>query len=277
MNTTPEAAAHIYAEDDAAVYQSIFGEDGVFNIGNKFKATILNNNSVRVGDGVLCVGGHIARNKYGTYQDMTIANGTSGKNRNDLIVARFTTTGSGGVDSFSLAVKQGTVGTAAADPAVTRNDLYAAGKLREYPLYRVKIEGLSITKVEQMFQVIPTIPELQGTVERLNSDLATAVNTANKIKSGFRYHSVVYSPNSTDTYKIATLSWLNTQFGTSDTAPSNFSAIVINGDGKAAGVHCDNCTWMNDGLYATFSGKLQTDFRLNIIYMYLPWIGTRII
>ena len=34
VNTAAEAAGHIYAEDDAAIFQSMFGGDGVLNIGN---------------------------------------------------------------------------------------------------------------------------------------------------------------------------------------------------------------------------------------------------
>ena len=35
VNTAPEAEPHIYAEDDAAIYQAICGSDGVFDIGQK--------------------------------------------------------------------------------------------------------------------------------------------------------------------------------------------------------------------------------------------------
>lgn len=33
VNTAPEAEPHIYAEDDAAIFQAMFGEDGVSSIG----------------------------------------------------------------------------------------------------------------------------------------------------------------------------------------------------------------------------------------------------
>ena len=68
VNTAPEAEPHIYAEDDAAVYQAIFGGDGVYTIGQSCKATVLSNNKVRVADGVVCVGGHMARIPYGEYE-----------------------------------------------------------------------------------------------------------------------------------------------------------------------------------------------------------------
>lgn len=166
VNTDPAAEAHIYAEDDAAICQSIVGSDGVMSIGQQCASQVISNNKVRIKDGVLVVGGHFARIPYGDYIDCEIANGQSGRNRNDIIVAKFVTTGSGGIDTYTCEVKQGssTTGTAT-DPALTQNDLYQSGKIREMPLYRVKIEGLSIVKVEQMFDLIPTIPTL-------NADLA---------------------------------------------------------------------------------------------------------
>lgn len=171
-NTAPEAEPHIYAEDDAAVYQAIFGGDGVSTIGQACKATVLSNNKVRVADGVVCVGGHMARIPYGEYEDCEIMNGQSGKNRNDIIVAKFETTGTGGIDTMTCEVIQGTARETAVDPELTQDDIYAGGKVREYPLYRVKIEGLSITAVEQMFEIIPSNKELTNKLGNLGQSAA---------------------------------------------------------------------------------------------------------
>lgn len=171
-NTSPEDAPHILSEDDAAIYRGILGQDGVLNIGSKLKSTVISNNKVRVGDGVINVDGHIGRNAYADYEDLTIENGAAGKKRHDLIVASFSTTGSGGLDTYVLKVIKGAAGTTGADPAVTKQDIYAGGKLREYPLYRVKLDGLSIVAVDQMFKVIPTVPELEKKYNELNSALS---------------------------------------------------------------------------------------------------------
>lgn len=170
-NTAPEENAHILAEDDAAIFQSMFGEDGVLEIGQRMKATVISNNKVRVADGLVCIGGHIARTVYGDYTDLTIENGESGKNRNDLIIGTFSTTGAGGIDTMQLTVKKGAAGTAATDPALTQGNLYTGSKLREVPLWRVKIEGLSITKVEQLFEIVPSIPTLKKELESLNGKI----------------------------------------------------------------------------------------------------------
>ena len=190
VNTPPGEEAHIRAEDDASIYQSIFGEDGVSTVGQACKATVLSNNKVRIADGVICVGGHFARIPYGDYIDCEIENGQSGKNRNDIIVARFETTGTGGIDTYTCEVKKGTAGTVAADPEITQDDLYKAGKVRELPLYRVKIEGLSIVEVEQLFTLRKTNEELEKELASLNSkiittDSGTCIKHANGLMEQF--------------------------------------------------------------------------------------------
>ena len=170
VNTPPGEEAHIRAEDDASIYQSIFGEDGVSSVGQACTATVLSNNKVRVADGVICVGGHFARIPYGDYIDCEIDSGQSEKKRNDIIVARFESTGTGGIDTYTCEVKKGTAGSTATDPEIVQEDLYKAGKVRELPLYRVKIEGLSITAVEQLFMLRKTNEELEKELESLNSN-----------------------------------------------------------------------------------------------------------
>lgn len=183
VNTPTEQETEYYAEDDAAIFQSIFGEDGVSTTGQACKATVLSNNKVRIADGVICVGGHFARIPYGDYIDCEIENGQSGKNRNDIIVARFETTGTGGINTYTCEVKKGTAGSTATDPEIVQEDLYKAGKVRELPLYRVKIEGLSITAVEQLFTLRKTNEELEKEFAELNSKIKN-FNTDKTLWSG---------------------------------------------------------------------------------------------
>lgn len=168
LNTPAEDPAHILAEDDAALYESLIGSDKVLNIGGKLAATTISNNKIRISDGVVVVGGHVGRICKGDYEDMTIENGTSGQNRNDLIVARFIAGSSGGADYYGLAVIKGTPGITATDPVFLQGNLYDGDPQRDFPLYRAKLEGLSIVAVEPMFEVSQTIGELEETVKALN-------------------------------------------------------------------------------------------------------------
>lgn len=178
LNTPPEETAHIYAEDDAAIFQSIAGEDGIFTIGQQCKATTLSNNKIRIADGVVIIGGHFARIPYGEYEDCEIENGESGKKRNDIIVAVFETTGTGGIDKMHCTVKKGVAGSTAADPELTQDDIYNNGKIREMPLYRVKIEGLSIVAVEPMFDLKPDVSMINKSL----SDIKDYVIESGKVQ-----------------------------------------------------------------------------------------------
>lgn len=200
VNTSPEVEPHIYAEDDAAIFQTIFGKDGVSTIGQQCEATVISNNKVRVADGVICVGGHFGRIPYGEYVDCEIQNGKTGVNRNDIIVAKFETTGTGGIDTFTCEVIQGTAGSTAADPEITENDLYSGGTVREFPLYRVKLEGLSIVSVDKLFNIIPTNAELLEKVNQLNSDFRLYITNHRTL--GFTLSNVA-----PDTQSSGTVSW----------------------------------------------------------------------
>ena len=262
VNTAPEAEPHIYAEDDAAIFQAMFGEDGVSSIGQACKATVLSNNKVRIADGVLCVGGHFARIPYGEYVDCEIANGQSGKNRNDIIVAKFVTTGSGGIDTMTCEVKQGTAGTTAADPALTQNDIYKGGKIREFPLYRVKIEGLNITAVEQLFTVVPTNEELIKTVAELNG------NYANNVR--FIFFTMTPYGTGNSSALITTITKINSLFGITDATPQNSGAVIMNGDGNADSLHAEGVTWQGENLYAVFNKNVNGRFRITGLLYYSP-------
>ena len=130
---------------------------------------------------MVSVGGHIGRVISGDYEDMTITNGVSGKKRNDIIAARFIAGASGGSDAYKLVVIQGTAGTTASDPVTVKGDLYSGDKQRDYPLWRVKIEGLSIVKVEQMYKVGVSDAELLERMTEMNRSLTeeiTAINSS---------------------------------------------------------------------------------------------------
>lgn len=176
INTPAESAAHILAEDDAALYAGMLAQDSVLNLGSKLKATVISNNKVRIADGVVLVGGHAARIVKGDYEDMTINNGVSGQKRNDIIAARFIAGASGGADSYKLVVIQGIAGTIAKDPTYAKGDLYNGDKQRDYPLWRVKIENLSIVKVEQMFTVGKSAEEVMAEMLAANAALQKQID-----------------------------------------------------------------------------------------------------
>lgn len=273
INTPPEAEPHIYAEDDAAIYKAIFGGDGVSTIGQACKATVLSNNKVRIADGVLCVDGHMARIPYGEYEDCEIMNGQSGKNRNDIIVAKFETTGTGGIDTMTCEVIRGTAGETAVDPELTQDDIYAGGKVRECPLYRVKIEGLNITAVEQMFRIIPSnkdLTEKLGFQMLLNTDaqqIYTMYGGRVKVVSGTKIIDVSRNIGYVRAFSGEELKAL---FGESFNA-TRLTVTTYNGDDVAQETHFYEPEIWKGEIFQYFyptsvEGKMRINYKMEYVY-----------
>ena len=162
---------NVTAAIDAYLFDALYGQEGIFEKGNKLKATIISNNKIRLSDGLLINQGHFLRIKPGMYEDLTIDNGTQNTKRCDCIVAEFRISSDG--ETHEIKVVKGTPGSTAKDPAIVQEDLYAGGKRRDYPLYRVRIENLSVVGVDKLFKVNRNFKvlteELDKTREKIDS------------------------------------------------------------------------------------------------------------
>lgn len=154
---------HITETQTGLANQGLYGEDDyVLSAGRKAEAQVLTNNSIRIFDAVFVIQGRrdvIAANDY---SDVSIDNGAQGMNRNDIIVRRYTKDESSEIETTEYAVIKGTPASGEAeDPEVTTGDLRSGAMLHEMKLYRVKLEGLNIVAVEPLFQVLPTLSQLE--------------------------------------------------------------------------------------------------------------------
>ena len=154
--------------------QADFGpDDYVLEGGKESEAQILTNNSIRIFDAVYCLQGRRDVIPASGYSDVTIANGAQGMNRNDIIVRRYKKDESSEIESAEYAVIKGeAVAGEAEDPEVTVGNIRSGATLHEMKLYRVKIEGLNITAVEPLFQVLKSKITLQKEIAQTNKDLA---------------------------------------------------------------------------------------------------------
>lgn len=154
--TTP----HIYAEDDAQVHRALIGSSGITLADNKLACTKVNNNTVRLASGVYSVQGYLIAVQGGTTADLTVDSGSSGAYRHDLVVADFTRGGGATADTFEFVIVKGTNATsagAAVDPSLTQNDLTAGGSRRQEALYRLIINGTTLSSIERVANYIGNV------------------------------------------------------------------------------------------------------------------------
>ena len=167
---------HVTAEQDRDVNIGIFGaESYVLQTGSRLKAEVSSNNEIKVRDGVIMHQGCAASIKKNTYDSLTIANGSQGMKRVDLIVARYSRDQNTKEESLVLKVIQGTPKESGpAVPGYTTGDIQAGDLIADMPLYQVTLNGLNITEVKQLFATQDSIAELSSNLLNVKADLTKA-------------------------------------------------------------------------------------------------------
>ena len=169
---------HVTAEQDRDVNEGIFDTGSfVLKTGSQLATELVSNNEIKVRDGVLVIQGCTAAIKKNTYDPVTIANGSQGMKRIDLIVARYNKNEETKIEDVMLKVIQGTPNAStAAVPTYKTGDIQSGDLVADMPLYKVTLDGLNVTSVDKMFTVIPTLPELSSNLLNVKADLTKANN-----------------------------------------------------------------------------------------------------
>ena len=163
------ANPHITAQQLRDTYVGIFGSDThILDVGSKMAATIVSATKVEIADGVLVAQGCTSCINYGQTESLTIQNGTQGMLRKDLIVAQYMKSTGYGVESMSLAVKRGTPASSSpALPAYTTGSIADGDTLAEFPLYVVNLDGINITSVQRLVDVVSIKGNIDSLTERM--------------------------------------------------------------------------------------------------------------
>lgn len=192
---------HVTAADFGAFWAAIIGSgDYVLDFGQKFAATTASNNLIRLADGELLMQGRHGRIEKGLTADLPIENGAAGTMRRDLIVARYTKSEETGVEDINPVVILGTPAESSpADPEYITGDILSGDLQRDFPLFRVNLNGSTVSSIDTLFTTIPgtifqRLDELESdllavetTAKTANTTANSAVKTANaatKIKLG---------------------------------------------------------------------------------------------
>lgn len=182
---------HVTAEQDADLNAGIIGSGNyVLNIGEKMRAEAVSANQVRIFDGVFIAYGRQCILGDGEYEDITIENGTPGLLRNDMIVVKYKKDEESGKENVTFAVLKGETGSVGKDPVPNKQDIRSGAFESEVPMYRVKINGLAIEKIEPLY----SIPMTNDDLSKKTSDLDTKVKNMSSALGKFAFWDDVISP-----------------------------------------------------------------------------------
>lgn len=261
---------HVTAEQDRDVNIGIFGaESYVLRTGSQLKAEVSSNNEIKVRDGVIMHQGCAASIKKNTYDSLTIANGSQGMKRVDLIVARYSRDQNTKEESLVLKVIQGTPKESGpAVPGYTIGDIQAGDLIADMPLYQVTLNGLNITEVKQLFATQDSIAELSSKLVNINSKITTT--NANLAKTNTVLEN--RKPIIIDSTAQGTVNWDTNSFLK---AGITYAFIVtvssnISSESYKQEISCalNNVNMGNNGNYyklvSTFAGKCSKGDKLHI-------------
>lgn len=160
---------HITAADQGAYNAGTIGAGKyVLSTGNQFAAEVVSNNLIKIRDGDLMDQGRHVNIEFNDYEEVPIDNGIQGMKRNDLIVIRYTRSVETNIEKAEMTVLKGISRDEAIDPDYVTGDILNGDEADDFPLYRVKLNGLNIEAVEPLFTVIEP---LTGIIPATDEDI----------------------------------------------------------------------------------------------------------
>lgn len=158
---------HVTSVQDRALNQGLAGRECyILDTGDNLAPEIHSANEIRINGGALIVQGCLCTVDYGSYDTVTIANGSQGMKRKDLIVARYTYDAETQTEKIEWAVLQGE--PSASTPAVPEisntGDIQALDPAVDTAVFAVTLSGVSIESVEA---VVPVLGSLGGGLKLL--------------------------------------------------------------------------------------------------------------
>lgn len=191
--------AHVTSDNARAFNSQVFGTGTyLIDYGDKFAPTIVDNNTVRIGNGMIIHQGTQMGIDIDSYEDVIIENGSSGYNRNDIIVMRYTKNRDTQIESISLVVMKGTPSnTTPVDPTyTTTNILDGTGLSTDVPICRVRLSSLTITSVDNLIESnstsVLTIQELTNLVTSFSASNVSGVK--GQLEKNYRTGNVNLTP-----------------------------------------------------------------------------------
>lgn len=195
---------HVTSQQFRQMLEGIIGQGSyIITSGENLKPELSSNNLMKIRSGMMAHHGCISCVDIGTYDEVTLTNGSQGMKRIDLIVNRYTRNAETEVENCSWKVIQGTpVASNPAVPAYTSGNLQNGDLVDDCPAFEVHYDGINVTEVKSLLSVADGLSELSSNLTKTNTVLenrkpifidSTAQGTANLDTNSFLKVGVTYA------------------------------------------------------------------------------------
>ena len=254
---------HVTSQQFRQMLEGIIGQGSyIITSGENLKPELSSNNLLKIRSGMMAHHGCISCVDIGTYDEVTLTNGSQGMKRIDLIVNRYTRNAETEVENCSWKVIQGKpVASNPAVPAYTSGNLQNGDLVDECPAFEVHYDGINVTEVKSLLSVTDGLSGLSSKLTNTNTNLAKANTVLENRK-----------PIIVDSTAQGTVNWDTNSFLK---AGITYAFIVtvssnISSESYKQEISCalNNVNMGNNGNYyklvSTFAGKCSKGDKLHI-------------
>lgn len=176
---------HVTSQQFRQMLEGIIGQGSyIITSGENLKPELSSNNLLKIRSGMMAHHGCISCVDIGTYDEVTLTNGSQGTKRIDLIVNRYTRNAETEVENCSWKVIQGTpVAGNPAVPAYTSGNLQDGDLVDECPAFEVHYDGINVTEVKSLLSVTDGLSELNSNLVNAKNELTVLSDSINNLGS----------------------------------------------------------------------------------------------
>lgn len=164
---------HVTSQQFRQILEGTIGQGScILTSGENLEPELTSNNLLKIRSGIMAHHGNVSAVKIGTYDEVTITNGTQGMKRKDLVVNRYTRNKETGIERNEWLYIMGTPtsGTPTV-PVYTKGNLQEGDLVDDCPVFEITLDGINVTEVKKLLEVLPSMATI-------NKDLA---DTSDKI------------------------------------------------------------------------------------------------
>lgn len=168
---------HVTSQQFRQMLEGILGRDSyILTSGENLKPELSSNNLLKIRSGMMCHHGCISCVEIGTYDEVTLTNGSHGMQRIDLVVNRYTRNAETEVEKCEWKVITGTAkASSPAVPTYTKGNLQEGDLVDECPVFEIHYNGINVTEVKSLLSVAGSLAELNGKLSKKVDTTAVGV------------------------------------------------------------------------------------------------------
>ena len=150
---------HVTSQQFRQILEGTIGQGScILTSGENLEPELTSNNLLKIRSGIMAHHGNVSAVKIGTYDEVTITNGTQGMKRKDLVVNRYTRNKETGIETGEWLYIMGTPtsGTPTV-PGYTKGNLQEGDLVDDCPVFEITLDGINVTEVKKLLEVLPSM------------------------------------------------------------------------------------------------------------------------